>query len=392
MQKRLGLAALAIILGACSDHGLSSIDNSVTERRGNDWLGPANTQGAITVMTRNVYVGADVDRIIEAENPEQIPLLVAEAFQQLLATNFPERAEALAQEIAETNPHLIGLQEISLIRRQSPGDAVGGGTSPAEEVLFDYLEILLQTLDVYGLDYRVVAQVQNPDVELPMLTGIDPLTFDDLRLTDFDVILARGDVEISNVEERNYLATLPVPDGQGGIAFEIPRGFTAVDATIGHNTVRFVNTHLEPALLQVKQAQANELIETLRNEILPTILVGDLNTSAPDGIVYNTFLDAFYLDAWSHRVSDGSDPGFTVNHDNDLRNDFVDLDRRIDFILVRNQPGRAPRSAIGAIFATVVGDELQDRTPSGLWPSDHAGVVARMVIPDLGTAIVARDR
>src|SRR5439155_15689452 len=28
--------------------------------------------------------------------------------------------------------------------------------------------------------------------------------------------------------------------------------------------------------------------------------------------------------------------------------------------------------------ADVVGDELPDRTPSGLWPSDHGGVVATL--------------
>jgi hypothetical protein len=30
------------------------------------------------------------------------------------------------------------------------------------------------------------------------------------------------------------------------------------------------------------------------------------------------------------------------------------------------------------VKATVIGDELQDRTESGLWPSDHAGVVAKI--------------
>jgi endonuclease/exonuclease/phosphatase family metal-dependent hydrolase len=392
MQPRFGLAAVAIVLAACGDDGLLSVGDGNSERRSNDWLGPSKDRASITVMTRNIHVGTDVDRIIEAEHPEDIPLLVAEAFQTLLATNFPERAEAFAREILETDPHLIGLQEISLIRHQSPGDAVFGGASPAEDILFDFLDILLRTLQGYGLDYRAVAKIQNADVELPMITGVDPLAFKNVRLTDFDVILARGDVEISNVEAKNYLATLDVPDGQGGIAFEIPRGFTAVDATVGHNTVRFVNTHLEPASLDVKQDQADELIETLRDETLPIILVGDLNTPAPEGTVYNTFLNEFYLDAWDLRSNGRNEPGFTANHDNDLRDEFVDLHERIDLILVRNRPGAAPKSAIGSVFAIVVGDELQDRTPSGLWPSDHAGVVARMVIPRLGGGIVAQDQ
>jgi hypothetical protein len=391
MKPRIGLAALAIVLAACGDDGLLNVGDGNSERRSNDWLGPSKDRASITVMTRNIYVGTDVDRIIEAEDPNQIPILVAEAFQTLFATNFPERAEAFAREIRDTDPHLIGLQEISLIRHQSPGDAVIGGPIPAEDVVFDFLDILLQTLQDYGLDYREVATIQNADVELPMITGFEPLEFDDVRLTDFDVILARGDVEISNVEAKNYLATLPVPDGQDGILFEIPRGYTAVDATVGHNTVRFVNTHLEPAHPAVKQAQADELIATLANETLPVIVVGDLNTPAPEGPVYNTFLNEFYLDAWDLRSNGRNEPGFTSNHDNDLLNEFVDLNERIDLILVRNRPGAAPKSVIGSVFAIVVGDELQDRTPSGLWPSDHAGVVARMVIPPLRSDIVAQD-
>ncbi len=348
-----------------------------------DWLGPGESEASITVMTRNVYIGTNVDKVIAASTLDEIPLLVAEAYLTLLATDFRERAEALAGEIAATEPHLVGLQEISTIRRQSQGDAFGGGTSAAQYVLFDYLEILLDALRSRGLEYRVAAVVQNADVEVPMLTGFDPLSFDDIRFTDFDVTLARGDVAISNVLARNYAAKLTVPVGDG-FAFEILRGFTAVDATVGRNTYRFVNTHLEPEVLAVRQAQAAELIDALRNEPLPVIVVGDLNTPAPDGVTYNMFLDALYVDVWTRRVNAEDDPGYTANHADDLRNETVTLHKRIDFILARNEPGSAPWAILDSVFAIVVGDELQDRTPSGLWPSDHAGLVARMVILELG--------
>jgi hypothetical protein len=36
------------------------------------------------------------------------------------------------------------------------------------------------------------------------------------------------------------------------------------------------------------------------------------------------------------------------------------------------------RGALDALDADVVGEELSDRTPSGLWSSDHAGVVAAL--------------
>jgi hypothetical protein len=31
--------------------------------------------------------------------------------------------------------------------------------------------------------------------------------------------------------------------------------------------------------------------------------------------------------------------------------------------------------------AAVVGDQVENRTPSGFWPSDHAGVVATLKLP-----------
>ncbi len=385
MKISIGFLALGVALTACSDESITNTGPLFSRESGEDWLGPSGDGRSVTVMTRNVYVGTNVDKIIEASSAAEIPLLVAEAFQTLLSTNFHERANAFAQEIAETEPHLVGLQEISTIRRQSPGDAVIGGTVPAEEVLFDYLDILMDALDTWGLDYRAVAIVQNADVEVPMITGVEPLSFDDIRLTDFDVILARGDVEISDVVERNYMAELRVPIDGGGVIV-IPRGFTSVKATVAGSDYRFVNTHLEPAVLAIKEAQASELIGSLESETLPVILVGDLNTPAPDGVVYNTFLDAWYVDLWSERVNAADGEGFTANHADDLRNEIVQLEKRIDFVLARNQPPGAryqstgtAGSVLGATFAIVVGDELEDRTPSGLWPSDHAGVVARII-------------
>ena len=116
------------------------------------------------------------------------------------------------------------------------------------------------------------------------------------------------------------------------------------------------------------------------------ILLGDLNTVAPTGETYRLLRAVGYGDAWTRNllVSEGS--GFTCCHDADLRNEEVKLDRRIDLVMVRNVGGflRGRRGRrIGPVFAFVVGDELDDRTPSGLWPSDHAGVVAQLKIPVL---------
>jgi hypothetical protein len=36
---------------------------------------------------------------------------------------------------------------------------------------------------------------------------------------------------------------------------------------------------------------------------------------------------------------------------------------------------------LGPVHARVVGARQRDKTPSGLWPSDHAGVAAKLIIP-----------
>lgn len=366
-MRRLMIMALALSLAACSENPLQPDGESPDLHR--TWGRGFGTWG-LRVMTRNVYVGADVDAVLAAQDPTQIPVLVAQAFQQLLSTNFPERARALAREIQRAKPHLVGLQEISTIRIQSPGDAVVGGTTPAEDVVFDYLSILMSALAELGEQYSVVARVQNPDIEVPMATS--PTTFDDVRLTDYDVILARHGVEISDVVEQNYIAALPVP--QFGIT--IPRGFTAVTATLKHGTYRFVNTHLEPAsipeILPVQLGQAQELIGILAGEANPIVLVGDLNTHAPTGETYQLLLANGYIDAWTTRHRRGE--GFTCCHASDLMNAEVNFDRRIDLIMGRPVDDGGFRAPI----VRVTGDHPRERTPSGLWPSDHGGVWAAL--------------
>ncbi len=378
---------VALFGAACSEPGGSSGDRAIPDelRR----FGPDDAGGdgvsRLRVMTRNVYVGTDVDKVLAAESPEEIPVLVAEAFQLLVATNFPERAQSLAREIGWTRPHLIGLQEVSTIRAQSPGDASDGGSQPAGTVIFDYLDLLMDELASQGLDYVVAAQVQNADVEVPMIVSLDPLAFDDMRLTDRDVILARSDVLITAAWGQNYQARLVVPIGPG-LRIEAIRGITAVEATVGGRTYRFVSTHLEPAptadLLPIQLAQAGELIGLLANDSLPVVLVGDMNTWAPTGATYQLLADAGFADAWDHQRL--TSPGFTCCHALDLANPRPDFDRRIDLILVRH-PNNSVNPFSRPVRAAVVGDEFFNRTGSGLWPSDHGGVVAGMRIKGSGS-------
>ena len=340
--------------------------------------------GAVTAMTRNIYIGGDVDLVMGATDPNQIPLLVAKIFQQVDSTNFPERAMSLAREIAWTQPHFVGLQEVSLIRYQSPGDAVIGGTTPATDTLYNYLGILLRALRANGAQYKVAGVVENTDIELPMIVNQNPPQFDDVRLTDYDVILVRRDIRISDVVSQNFQARLVLP----GSGIPVLRGFVAVKAKVGNQVYRVVNTHLEPAdnpaILPIQLGQARELLRRLHGETLPIIMLGDFNSNAPDGETYKLILSQDYTDIWTKNFLRHNPDGFTFGHEYHLRNDVANFYRRIDYIFVRNKQQFFPRPLFGPVFAIVVGDEYFNRTASGLWPSDHGGVVARFRMARFG--------
>ena len=320
----------------------------------------------VTVMTYNLYVGSSAEPALETTNLFQIPMVVGELYGNVIASDFPARAAAIAAIVKESQPHVIGLQEIELIRRQDPGDFLTNREPNAEEIDLDYLELLMNALQEEGLDYQVAAKVQNLDLEMPMLRD-GKVT--DVRLTDFDVILAGGDVVVSRPTTVNYMAGLPIAP----LGLHVTRGYVAIDATIDDVTFRVVNTHLEAVDPGPRVAQAQELVEALADEELPVILLGDFNTPAPDGEAYRILLEAGYVDVWQ---SDSEGSGATCCQADDLGNEASDLTRRIDQIFVK---GVALHPA-GSIRTLTVGDKPDDRLPTGLWPSDHAGVVAQLPV------------
>jgi hypothetical protein len=336
----------------------------------------------ITVMSRNIYLGANLDAVLAIQNPNEVPFAIATAWAAVVASNFPERAEALADEIQTKNPHLIGLQEATIYRRQSPSDYVlGNRTTNASAVVYDFVDILLDALEARGLHYQVVARVVNNDLEFPMYTGTGPLPFDDIRYTDQDVILARADVAVTNPVARNFAAAVPL--AIGGVQVQLRRGWVAVDADVGGHLIRFANSHLEVQTFRpVQEAQARELTSWLADSPLPVVLVGDFNSAANADAPaanrtdsYNILLGAGYFDIWTR--GNGQEAGLTCCQAPNLRNPTSELTQRLDLILVNQKLNHF----VGGAQMDVVGEETADRTPSGLWPSDHAGVVATLHLP-----------
>ena len=73
--------------------------------------------GALTVYTRNLYIGTDFAPVLAAvQDTPNLSAVAQAAFAAMARTNFPQRAVALAAEIEALQPHLIGLQEVSTSR------------------------------------------------------------------------------------------------------------------------------------------------------------------------------------------------------------------------------------------------------------------------------------
>ena len=269
----------------------------------------------------------------------------------------------LANEIEAFDPHLIGLQEVVQIMVQSPGDFLLGNAQPATEVVLDFLDILLAELQNRGLNYRVAATVDNQDVEAPNQE------LEDIRVIDREVILARSDVDVANVQGQHYSAFLAAD--LAGTSIEQPRGWVGVDATIEGTTVHVVGTHLETAGSEsIQVAQGDELLALLNGVDLPVILLADMNSRADRSRTptYGNFIEAGFQDAYA--LANPGDPGLTCCHDDDLRNAAPDFNRRIDHILFRGD--------FSSTNASVIGADADQRTPAGQWPSDHAGLTATL--------------
>jgi endonuclease/exonuclease/phosphatase family metal-dependent hydrolase len=317
----------------------------------------------VTVMTRNLYLGTPLQPIFAAPSLPALFGAVATGYAQVEATNFPERAQALAAEIADERPDLVALQEATLYRTDTPPD---GPATPAETVTLDFLQLLLGALDQQGRPYHVVDTLTGTDAELP--AGFPPTR--DIRLTDRIAVLSRVGpphrLTLSTVRTGTFAAKLVVPTAAGPLA--LPRGWVSVDAELRNGgQFRFVATHLEAFHPGVQVAQGAELLTGPATTDLPVVLAGDLNSRA-DGLgtpTYANLLAGGFEDAWA---SAGEGPGLTCCHPPNLLGSSP-LDKRIDFVLTRG---------LTAVKAEVVGEEEEDRTASGLWPSDHAGVVARL--------------
>lgn len=366
--------------------------------------GPSTPSSVVVeVQTYNMYFGANLTPLF---TPGANPIVAATAiWNEMQASKIPERARGVAELIAEEAPDLVGLQEVSTWR--SAPAAVGGpaGFYPtgAFETDYEALDLLLADLAALGTSYEMVVANTNFSNApgpgsvgpLPIIAGPGP-EFRLVTFTDRDVILAkksslsRGRMQVGDVQSQNFQAELVVNVVGNPVA--VPRGWSSADIAVRGRTFTFMNTHFEaygapPLSDQIRNPQAEELAGVIDTWPYPVVLVGDVNVrptmcaeyrpGSPQYpgdqniIAYQTLLDAGLTEVWPmvYPKSPCGSAGWTSGQDA-LDGPGSTLDHRIDDVFVS--------AGFSALKAEVVGDEQADRTPSGLWPSDHASTWAKI--------------
>jgi len=373
IRSILRTAAMASLLAACVEVDSEPVEESLEESVASRGRGHV-----ARVMTRNLYLGADLGPAIAATD---LPSLVAGAgaiLNQVTATNFPVRVKGLAAEILETQPDLVGLQEVALWRTGPPSlDPLLGLPKTATTVRHDFLALLLDELNAGHERYRPVVIQEEFDLEAPAdENGVPdgPIFGAELngRLTMRDVILARvdGGVHTSAPAGGSFenLLVLPIL----GAPVPVTRGWTRVDARVrGGLPFRFVNTHLEAFHPLVRAQQAAELVAQdgpATGERV--VLLGDLNsdddTVAPvDQQAYLVLLGAGFVS----RSTD--DPLSCCISSYDLTTGTAEeFDHQVDHILT-NAP-----DDVQLVESIVTGRTMVN----GYWDSDHAGVFSSLHI------------
>ena len=252
---------------------------------------------------------------------------------------------------------------------------------------YDFLQMLLDRLSAKGVPYTAVHVQTESDVEAPSWLG-NPLDrtgsdMSDVRLTMRDVILMRvdDDLEVLDAAGAHYDARLDFPIA--GATYSFIRGYNYADVLVGSRPVRFINTHLEAFSSDLAFAQAQQLMAGPADHDGTTIIACDCNSdplndsvksgdTVPHKAAYELITGASgFTDQWlqKKKAHTGWTSGLSERLDDETAAGF---DHRIDMIFAREAAGCAMKTK----QAEVTGNQLRDRDRrTGLWPSDHAGVV-----------------
>lgn len=378
----------------------------------------------LTVMSRNLYLGADVG--VALEKIPNFPAAAQFMWDQMKQTNFTARAAKLARETVLDRPELIGVQEATIwyCKKDLFGDQVA---------VFNFLDEFIAATKQTGVGYSLASangvEAFNPGYSIaavPYLTKVnDESLFNSLfgqksascGFTIGDALLVRDDVkdqiiQVGNTEYKQSYSIVPT-------IMTIYRGYTWADFKVQDSVVRVITTHLESLWDENKvpnsALQAQQLVADLKDAKMPLIVMGDFNADSrdprpldapnpgeqpvvsdtcptPGGAkcnAYITMIEAGYENA----SPDAQNPRYftwgaaaLLNGPDKKRAKFAKefgnqygFTDRLDYIFTKN--------AYATVSAKIIGNVWPDG--SGVWscgseicfPSDHAGVVATIELP-----------
>lgn len=329
--------------------------------------------GVGIVMTYNVNEGSDFLQVQSASSVGQFLIGVGQIIQQVQGTNPPERMQAVARQILSIQPQLVSLQEVDQWYTGT-FDPIAGTCGPLT-LQYDMLQSLLAALAAGGGHYNVA--VQATQYAFPPTPGlIPPSTYICAAVNNYNVILARTDLPSwvfswtsPHTGQFTNIVTLPSPVGP----IPLPRSWASVDAQFFGHTFRFIDTHLESFSSAIREAQGQELRDGPANTPLPVVVSMDSNSQAyplPQDATYLDFLAGGYSDVWFQVFPSAS--GFTCCQNETDNNPVSELSQRIDLILTKGR--------VAPLGIALLGANSGSRLPDGLWPSDHAAVVAGVVV------------
>lgn len=241
-----------------------------------------------TVMSRNIYLGADVG--VALELIPDMPAAAQFMWDQVNKNDFSKRSLALAAEIQTYKPDVIGLQEATIWYCKK------NAWSKKVEV-FNFTDQLLEALGgSYVLANKDGKTAFNPGYSInpiPFLTMVkDPTRFQKLfgqdkaacgfQIGDALAIKKELSAQVINVGNTEYEASYSIVP----TLMTIYRGYTWADIAIENIPVRFISTHLESIWDENKvpnaAKQATQLIEDVRETNMPLVVIGDFNSDPRD--------------------------------------------------------------------------------------------------------------
>jgi endonuclease/exonuclease/phosphatase family metal-dependent hydrolase len=340
---------------------------------------PEQAKCCFEVMTYNAYLGTNLQPLFQAKDLDELRQLATRAYAHVHQVDFNLRAVAIARQIVQAEPEVVALQELSLWQEVLL-------SNPSElTTRYDFLQILLAELERQGHPYKVASMIDT--------FSSDPVPINDsevaaVKWTDRNAIIVRADLPASELTTANPMAAkfaAYLPLTIVGTPIKATRAWTSVDVEVRGTWFRVFDTHFEAFHPLVRLAQVGELVAIMSASPYPIVLAGDINLyprsagRPEDQPAWNLLTGAGFVDAWVE--SDGAFPAYTAGQPDDLDCRLPStLDNTVDFVL---------HNADGYVDAVrhsgdIVGEVAADCTESTahLWPSDHAGVVVALHIPE----------